>query len=189
MITALKTFYKQKEGATVLEFAFVAPVLFLTCIGLFELGLVMFYTTALEGATNFGARVGRVDFSQTENSRDGYIISQIRAQLKGVVPLDSKDGEAFSIKVYDSYDNIGKPEPCKAGPGMCSASSAPGTFTDTNGNGVWDADQGRSGSGGQGDIVQYQVIYKYHFFTPLLGHFFPNPLVLKGITVVRNEPA
>jgi Flp pilus assembly protein TadG len=180
----LLLFRKHKDGATAIEFALIAPVFFLLFMGLFEIGLVMFYTTAIENATSFGARIGKVDFSQED--RDTYIKSQIRAQLNGVLTLPSGDGP-FSILSYDSFDNIGKPEPYTDTNNNGKYDQGE-PFTDKNNTNAWEADQGTAGPGDAGDIVQYRVTYNYNFATPMVGKFFPNPLPITGIAVIRNEP-
>ncbi len=182
----LRRFRKQKDGATALEFALIAPIFLFAIMGIFEIALVMFYSTILEGATNFGARVGKINpDAASGQTRNEYIFSQITHQLSGAIPVDQLQ---FSIKTYNNFGSVGQPEPCLAG--SCTTSTTdPSQYTDVNGNGHWDADQGTASESAPGAIVQYEIAYNYHFFTPLVGQFFPNPLVIKGITVVRNEPA
>lgn len=61
------------------------------------------------------------------------------------------------------------------------------TFSDVNGNGAWDADMGRAGLGGPGDIVVYEVSYETtgltSFMRPILG-----AVTHVATVAVRNEP-
>lgn len=55
----LATLARQDDGATALEFALVAPVLFLILFGIVEFSLVMFASSVIEGATGNAARLSK----------------------------------------------------------------------------------------------------------------------------------
>ncbi len=182
--TILRPLRVLQDGAVALEFALLAPVFFLIIMGTFELGLVMFYSTVLEGATSFGSRIGKVNYLPPGyNDRATYIRTQALEQLQGILPPEKL---TFSMKTYNTFDAVSQPEACLVD--VCDSTSPAGSFTDTNGNGQWDPDQGKNSPGAPGAIVQYELSYNYRFFTPFVGSLFADPLVLRGITVVSNEP-
>ena len=69
--------------------------------------------------------------------------------------------------VYDSFEDIGKPEPLTDdnGNGTWDDGEA---FIDVNGNGQWDADMGEAGLGGGGAVVVYRLTYPWGVVTPML---------------------
>lgn len=66
----------QNDGATIVEFALVAPVLFLILFGIIEFSLVMFASSVIEGATGNAARL-----SKTGAERSTAGTSEERAEL------------------------------------------------------------------------------------------------------------
>jgi len=184
---------KNTEGATILEFAIVAPALFLLLVGFIEVGMILFVNTALEGATNIGARIGQTGDSQGNGqgngvSRDTYIRNQIYNYSGGFLDPASL---TITMLTYNDFSDIGQPEPCIS-PAAPPCPGTPGVnFIDINGNGIWDADMGQAGAGGSGSVVLYRVSYPWHLFTPLLRNIMGDSNGIYTITAVapvRNEP-
>lgn len=50
---------RNNDGATIIEFAIVAPVLFMLVFGIIEFSLLMFASSVVEGATNNAARLSK----------------------------------------------------------------------------------------------------------------------------------
>ncbi|MDE3060592.1 MAG: pilus assembly protein [Pseudomonadota bacterium] len=65
------------KGAAAIEMAIAAPVLFLLLMGIVEIGLMLFASCVVEGATAIGARIDNVSAIPGGLSRDAYIRSQI----------------------------------------------------------------------------------------------------------------
>jgi len=59
MVMGLSKFLKGDQGATLVEYAFVAPVFFLMLCGLFEVSAVLFVLVTLDSAVNEISRFGR----------------------------------------------------------------------------------------------------------------------------------
>lgn len=53
----LRNFLKETAAATLVEFSFIAPLLFLITFGVIELGFLYFQYQALDAATRMGARI------------------------------------------------------------------------------------------------------------------------------------
>lgn len=173
------------SGATIVEFALVAPVFFLAFMGLIELGLMFFTYSVLEGAVAHGARVGLTGFSVGD--RQTYIISEIERLSGGFLDRSRLD---IDILAYNSFDNIGEPEPCISPP-TPPCSGSPGiNFTDVNGNGIWDDDQGKAGAGNAGNIVLYEINYAWRLFTPMMDSIIGDGsgnYMITTVATVKNE--
>ena len=55
----LKNLARQNDGATIIEFAIVAPELLLLLFGIIEFALIMFASSVVEGATTHAARLSK----------------------------------------------------------------------------------------------------------------------------------
>lgn len=176
------------EGSAVIEFALITPLLFLLLAGIMEISMVMFTYSVLEGATNVGSRIGKTGFSSGGMTREQYILSEIQRLSYGLLDPTKID---LSIRSYDNFDNVGKPEPCISPPTGCSGTAGV-NFVDVNGNGVWDQDMGRTNSGGTGAVVVYRVTYPWKLSIPMIGHMMGatagNTINITAVATVRNEP-
>jgi hypothetical protein len=179
------TFFRRQDGATAIEFAFVAPVLALILSGIVELSMIMYTTAVMEGATTISSRLGKTGFSTTSESRQDMIYDMIRDQCGALIDMSKVTITTLS---YGSFDNVGKPEPY-------TDSNHNGhydigePYTDVNGNGEWDADMGASGVGGADDVVLYRVTYPWPILTPLMSIFFTNgAYTITSSVLVKNEP-
>lgn len=175
-----------RSGATIIEFAIVAPVLFLFLVGFIELGLIFFTTSVLEGATNIGSRIGKTGYTDAGVAREDFIRSEIVRLSGGFLDPAQLD---ISILSYSNFDTIGQEEHYDDANG--NGQHDPGeTFTDVNGNGQWDRDQGAANAGGRGAVVLYRVSYPWHVFTPLMRSFIADGsgiLMINAIASVKNE--
>ena len=179
-------FYKNRHGSAVIEFAIVAPVLFLMLLGIIEMGLVFFTTNIMEAATNIAARIGKTGYSGNFPSRDQYIRDQIYRLSGGF--LDSRRIE-ISILSYGEFANIGQEEPFTDQNGNNQYDFGE-PFIDINGNGRWDRDQGAGNPGGRGDVVFYRVSYPWSIFTPLIGSLVTDEsgnYEITALATIRNE--
>jgi len=182
----MRNIIRNNDGNTIIEFAVVAPMLFLLLMGIIEFGLIYFTNSAMEGATNIGSRIGKTGFTTGGVNREAYIRSEIN-RLSGGFLNSSK--LKISILSYSSFSNIGQPEPCISPP-KAPCPGRPGiNFTDINGNGTWDIDQGSANAGGAGAIVLYSSTYPWSLFTPLISSFLGRGGIytITATTAVRNE--
>ena len=92
---------KKQEGATVIEFAIVAPVLFLIVFGIIEFSIIMFVSSAVESATVIGSRFGITgnnyaefagDYNDDNNdgiadtaSREAFIRAEVEQRTLGLL--------------------------------------------------------------------------------------------------------
>lgn len=177
--------FRCRRGATALEFGLISGILFFIIMGIVEFGIIMFIQQVLEGATTTGSRAGIT--GQGGAMRETAIRQRIIQQTGGFLNPARLSVEVLS---YDSFSNVGKPEPCVSPP-VSPCFGQPGVnFIDINGNGMWDADMGRATAGGGGAVAVYRTTYRWQiltpFFWPLLGDrrgTFP----ISAVSTVRNE--
>lgn len=177
--------FKDRKGVTAIEFAFIAPVLFFFIFATIEVTMVMLSSAVLESAVRISGRAGITGYTPAGMTRDAYVRQVVEQNLIYLKPANLQ----FTTKVYDSFDNIGKPEPFtdSNGNGVYNVGEP---YTDVNSNLQWDADMGTSSSGGAGAIVVYKVVYPWQIATPFLKRYFSTngAFDIKASMVVRNEP-
>ena len=72
------------------------------------------------------------------------------------------------------------------GNGACDPSEP---FTDVNGNGRWDKDQGKASAGSGGQVVIYTLSYTDVPLTGMVAALMAaSPMTYSARVVVRNEP-
>ena len=176
----------RQNGATVVEFGLIAPVLMLFIMGVVELGLLLTAQTILDNAAFAASRVGKTGYSTATSTQQSLILAAVRKAASGYLDPSRL---SMTSKAYSDYGNVGQPEPFtdKNNNGVWNSGES---YTDVNGNGSWDKDQGTSGNGASGQIVVYTVTYDWRLFTPMLSKLIgTNGVVaLSSRIVVKNEP-
>lgn len=179
-------FVRKNSGASMIEFALIAPIFLFFLIAILEMSLLFVAQNAIEAAAREAAR-----YSIT-GSNYGFATRQdaITQKIKDVATLYSgglidPSKLVIQVKSYGDLSEVGKPEPFDDlnADGKWEVGEP---FDDINGDGVWDADQGTVGSYGvAGQVVLYDIKYVWQFTVPL-----PNMLrsyTLEGQTPVENE--
>ncbi len=170
------------RGATIVEFALVAPLFLMMLFAIFDTGMKVYASSVLHGAMQ---RVGR-DFSMEDAySRSTQLENLVKGQVGTVVP-----GAQFTFtrNSYFDFADIGQAEKFDDinADGLCNANEP---FEDANANGRWDTDRGRSGNGGARDAVLFSATVRYRRLLPLgalLGWSANEEL--RAVTVLRNQP-
>ena len=144
---AAKTLRNQ-NGTAAIEFAILAPTLFLFVLGIIEFSMIMFASSAVESATNISSRYGRTgnnyaeyvgDHNQTTASREQFIREEIAQRTLGLL-------NPTSVKIETAtYAN----------------------FKDSNRNDT-SANTAR-GFGSGSEAVLYKVSYEWPVITPILA--------------------
>jgi TadE-like protein len=175
---------RSARGVTTLEFAFIAPILFLFIMGIVEFSLIMFVLATMESATDFTARTGKTGYTAAGLSREQTIINSIQSRTAGLLDPTKI---VITYTIYPSFNNVNGPEPF-TDTNHNGVYDEGEPFVDINGNGVWDADMGAAGLGNPGDVVVYNVSYPWHIMTPIVSVLTGDPYMLTVRTVVKNEP-
>lgn len=173
------------DGSAAIEFAFTAPLLIFTIVGIMEFSMIMFLNASLEGGLRDAARFGTTGYTPTGLDREQVIIDKLQSATLGFIAIEDDNVTALA---YSNFSEIGQPEP------YIDSSPANGQydtgepFTDVNGNGQWDADMGTPGLGGPCAVVVYRVETEWRLLLGLLADSIGNPVMLRASTAVRNEP-
>lgn len=177
---------KSEEGASAMEFAFAAPIVFLGIAGIIDLMMVLLVTSLMEGGLQSASRVGRTGFQPAGVTREDAVRQAVADATIGLVDMDQI---TINTSVYPCFDSIGQPEPF-VDDNDNDTFDAGEQYTDVNGNGEWDSDMAAAGLGGPGSVVLYEVSYNWAALTPLVGRIFgPDGTIPLSVSVaVRNEP-
>jgi len=185
-LALLRRFLRCRKGVSALEFALVAPIMLLTITGIIDMMLVLFVTSLMEGGMRDASRLGRTGYNPPAGTREEAILQKIADATLGLVDISQAQ---ISMLTYQDFGAIGQPEDYTDVNGNSQHDDGE-PWVDTNGNGVWDEDQGTAGAGSSSSIVQYTVRYDWKLLTPFLPTFLPNgdtfPIVVTA--AVRNEP-
>jgi Flp pilus assembly pilin Flp len=169
-------------GATVVEFALIAPVLLLTMMGIFDLGYNMYATSMLQGAIQQSARNSSLEGGAGSAAA---LDAKVAEAVHDVVPGATM---TYTRSVYTSFSDVRQPEDFTDtdGDGVCNNGEP---FEDVNDNATWDQDRGKAGQGGARDAVLYEVRISYPRAFPvasLIGQ--SNTFTTVAKTVLRNQP-
>ena len=179
----LRRFLRNRRGASVIEFAFMAPLTITMLIGIIELGMLFLVSSSLENAVLASSRFGITGNTTDGTTREEIIRDVIEQNTYGLVPMEEVTIDTI---VYDNFSDIGQPEPFADANGNGTFDTGE-SFTDVNGNGTFDTDVGLAGLGGPGDIVLYRIRYQIRSLTLLFDPFF-TVIDHSATVAVRNEP-
>ena len=183
MIQLPKKLLRDRRGVAVIEFALIAPVLMIVLMGLFDLSYNMYTTEMLHGAIQKAARDSTIEGAASNPARlDAIVTRAVRAVAPGAtLSFDRRSYANFTDAARsEDYTDVDANGTCNNGE----------PFEDTNGNGTWDLDPGKTGIGGARDAVLYTVTVTYQRAFPIAG-FIPgqtNDFTLTANTVLRNQP-
>lgn len=171
------------SGATLVEFAFVGPVLILMIMGLFDIAHTQYTSSVLHGAMQ---KAGRDLTLESAQSRQGSIDANVTEQVRSVMP----SGANITLRKFSHFDfsDVDLPEEFtdQNNDSRCNNNEP---YVDTNDNGSWDADRGRNGIGGARDVVVYEATVTYPRMFPMFGLAgLPTNVNIKASTILRNQP-
>ena len=169
------------RGATIVEFAFVAPILVLTLLGLFDLGYKSYVSSVLQGALHDAARMATVG-DKTTAQIDAAVNARLQAFSRGATI-------AIVKKSYSDFTGVKVAEKITSDTVPMNTYNSTDCYEDYNGNGVYDTDRGKSGLGASEDVVNYDITITYPRLFPLTGLMgLPANDSVRGSTVLRNQP-
>jgi len=178
----LRRLLRDDQGSTLLEFAFVAPVLCLLLMGLFDLGFQIYAQTTLQGAMQEAARRSALEPTVTTTAQ---LDADVTTAVRDIIPDATL---AFRRKNYETFADVRKPEDYTDtnNNDVCDNGEP---FEDVNGNATWDADRGSDGLGGARDAVLYDATVTFERVFPLHGFInVPSTITVDAGTVLRNQP-
>ncbi|UZK66833.1 TadE/TadG family type IV pilus assembly protein [Sphingomonas sp. M1-B02] len=176
----------ETRGATVIEFAIVAPVLCMLLVGAFDVSHTLYMRGVLQGVVQKTARDSSLE-SGTEATRRATLDGRVRSQVgalanNATVTITREYYRTFSDAAaaqFEPYTDTDGNNTCNGGE----------PYEDNNNNQNWDASGGNSGQGGAKDAVLYSVTVSYPRFFPIYRFIGgSNQTTVKGSTVLRNQP-
>lgn len=189
----LRTLARDRKGATVIEFALVAPVMCLFLVGGFDIAHTLYMRAAIEGVVQKTGRDSSLE-SGTEAAQQAAIDERVRGHVHAL----ARDATiTYTRRFYRTFSQAQAARredfTDSNANGTCDgpAGSTPGEpYIDANNNGVWDRDGGNAGQGGAKDKTIYTVTIVYprilplHKFIPIL----PATQRIVVDTVLQNQP-
>jgi len=182
MIRTLRHLRRDRTGATIVEFALVAPVLIMVLLAMFDIGYNMWAVTMLQGSLQQAARASTLESAGGGTATiDDIIVHRVKQLIPGSTIV-------FARKSYTNFGDVGRAEDYTDSDkdGICDHGEP---YEDANGNGSWDSDRGALGNGGARDAVLYTVSVSYPRAFPLLTIIgLPKTVTANARTVLRNQP-
>jgi Flp pilus assembly pilin Flp len=170
------------RGAAAVEYALIMVPLVALLLGLIDLGFRAYVGVVLQGGLNAAAR--QVTVSNTTTA--AQITTLIRTRIKKVLPFANV---VVSQSSYDNFSHVGKPEPITTDTAPIGTYNTGDCFLDINGNGVWNADAGTSGTGSSDDIVYYTATVTYTALVPVRALFGTSSTETVAATALfKNQP-
>lgn len=177
------------RGATVIEFAIVAPVLAVLMLGGFDTAHSLYMRAVLQGVVQKTARDSALE-SGTDTAQQAIIDDKVKAQVRAI----ANNAEIEITRRYFRTFAKAAAQTAEAFPGAndtnrngkCDNNEI---FSDDNGNGVRDMDGGDSGQGGAKDRTLYTIVVSYPRFFPLYTVIGGSKVTkISAATVLANQP-
>ena len=205
----MKQLLRQCCGATIIEFAIVAPVFLLLLGAIVEYGLYMFHSVAIESAVMQAARTASIGKTQSSTGpcaatrdRAEYIQCYVKDRTSNLINADAISIQANTV-ANGGLGSVVMPDICMTNPTTTGSTCPTGTpWLEVNGiNGY----QGGSGltmasMGNAGDLVEIRVNYPWRVQIPFMKSFFgcrgdqqqagcqQGVAMIAAATVLKNEP-
>ncbi|OYW86219.1 MAG: hypothetical protein B7Z20_07725 [Sphingobium sp. 32-64-5] len=186
--------WRDTSGATIIEFAFVAPLFSLLLVGAFDVGHTLYTQAILQGAVQKAARDSALESNISTEHQDA-LDQKVRDMVLNLNKNATVDITRRYYKTFEEAERAQEePYTDTNGDGTCNADEP---YTDTNGNDVWDADGGNSGQGGAKDLVVFSTVVSYPRILPLHSLVaamsfdqidLPDTVTLRATTVLANQP-
>lgn len=186
----LRRLRRDARGATVVEFAIVAPVMGMVLLGAFDISHTLYMRGVLQGIVQKVARDSTLEDS-ADVTEQTTLDNRVKAQVKELANTAtititrrffrtfSQASAARAETFTDSTSGVWKNGTCDHGE----------QYEDANRNGTWDKDGGNAGQGGAKDAVLYTVNVSYPRFFPIY-RFIGGDTTTKitASTVLKNQP-
>jgi Flp pilus assembly protein TadG len=172
---------RDDRAATIVEFALILPVLCMMLLGTLDLGYRSYVNSVVQGALHDAARMATVG---------GVTTALIQTYVQNKLQAFSRNATiTITTRSYSDYSGVSTPEHITQDTAPIGTYNHGDCFEDANGNGVYDADQGRSGTGGSEDVVYFEVSMTYPQIVPV-GRLFGwgSTVTTTQNTVLRNQP-
>ena len=180
----VKSMRRDIRGATLVEFAFVAPILVLMLMFLFDTGYYLYARAVLSGEVQAAGRASALETATDANR--ALLDASVEAAVKRLVGSGTVTFNRLAFKSYGRAQSRAEAFTDSNGDGICNNNEA---FDDANRNGFRDTDSGVAGQGGAKDVTIYSVTLRYDRLFPMAYLLGWNPQVsMTSSTILRNQP-
>lgn len=184
----LKRLNNNQDGASIMEFGLIAPVVMVMMLGTMDIGHSYFVRATLDGAMQNAARSSSLEGSATLTAQE-LVDMRVESSILTLAPNATITSTRRYYKTF-SEAALARAETVIEPPAGADLKCDPGeSFMDANDNGIWDADGGSNGQGGAKDIViiKFKVSYPRLFpMAKLLG--LPANVELESNSILANQP-
>jgi Flp pilus assembly protein TadG len=171
------------SGVTLVEFAFVGPVLILMIIGLFDIAHSQYTLSVLQGSMQKAARDLTLESGVNNQTQiDNFMTEQVQQVMPNNATI------TIEKQAFTDFNDVGRPEDFtdSNSDGRCNNNEP---YIDANGNGSWSPSRGKTGLGSARDAVLYTATVSYPRLFPMAGLAgLPATVTLRGSSVLRNQP-
>lgn len=182
---------RDKAGATISEFAVVAPIFLTLMMGTFDVAHTIYVRSVLQGEVYRAARASALKAGGrgiVQQEIDTKLVNQVKlllpAKAKIVGPVRANFGDyadAGEFGLAEPYVDSNDNNECDEGE----------TYEDRNGNGTYDDRSGdyvgtESDQGGARDVVRYALTVEYDSFFPMPSSLGKRKLTVESVIV--NQP-
>lgn len=190
----LRALGRREDGATILEFGLIAPVLCVMLLGALDAGHTLYMQGVLQGAVQKAARDGSLEdaagtSSTTRDAMDAIVRAQLATLHKtATVTITRRFYKTFSEAAAaqaESFTDSAVGSPYRDG--KCNNGES---FSDDNNNVKYDRDGGDSADrAGAKDNIVYTVVISYPRMFPIDKLIRGNgTTTLTASTVLANQP-
>jgi hypothetical protein len=193
--------FDRDDGATIIEFALVAPVFFLVIFGMFEFGLFMYHKVIIENiavevsrAASLGKTSDGGDCSYPNDAagRISYIECVVKQKSSVLINGDKTEVQIVNLQNGETIvpDICFDTDPPSSSPGTCTV------YEEVNGKPEYQGAAASEASGG-GALIEVRISYPWSVQIPLMNQFFQrtdsqgntrNVVMITASAVIRNEP-
>jgi Flp pilus assembly protein TadG len=173
-----------RGGSTLVEFAFITPILISVLLVLTDQLYQAYATAVLSGAVQKAARDGTLQGNNSAVS-NAALDAAVLGMIRGMAPTATA---VSTRRSYPNFSEVATPEPF-------TDTNADGIrqtgecYTDLNGNGRWDSDPGVNGDGGASDVVLYTMTITYPRIFPAFAFIGgPSTATISSSTIFKNQP-
>ena len=180
-LLTLRALRSDAGGATIVEFALILPVLCMMLLGTLDLGYRSYVSSVVQGTLHDAARMATVG---------GVTTAQIQTFVQNRLQAFSRNATiTTSARSYTDFSGVKVPETITQDTSPFGVYNTGDCFQDANGNGAYDTDRGRSGTGASEDVVYFEVTMTYPHIMPV-GKLFgwSGNVTTTQNTVLRNQP-
>lgn len=184
--TNFRLLKRDQSGATLVEFAFVAPVFMLLLMGAMDVGYTMYIRAVASGTLEAAARSGAL-----EGATPSQLEADIRESMFDIMPAYARNDSnvTISTKNYTDFSRINAAEKIIQDNDSDGVLDIGDCWLDEDLNNEYGVNEGADGIGGADDSVYYNVTISMESLFPLYGFINGSSTKTFSVkTLVVNQP-